>query len=392
MQKDAEEILVAPERFEEPVLTREETEEAIRFILRKIDRNMKIFTDRFPAPASEKGVYPAVENTGWTASFWTGMLWLAYEATGDAKYRSAAENTLKSFEDRLERNICMDTHDIGFLYTLSCVAAFRLTGNAAARRTALAAAEKLLGRYSETAGIIQAWGSLGDPARQGCMIIDCLMNLPLLYWAGETAGEAKYTVAALRHAKNAARYLVRPDFSTFHTFYMDVPTGQPKYGKTRQGYSDSSCWARGQAWGIYGFPLSYAHTGDPAFLETAVNAANYFLNRLPGDGVCCWDLIFTDEKTQRDSSAAAIAAGGLLELAGRLYPLHPYRAVYENAAKTIVHSLIDGYLAEGGSSGILKHGVYSIPEKMGIDECCIWGDYFFFEALVRLCRFRRSYW
>lgn len=393
MKRIAKESIQRPERFPASVLTKEKIEAAIHFVLKQIDKNLSCFPDAFPAPCSRGGVYPPAGNEDWTPSFRTGMLWLAYEVTGDARYRAAAERDIKSFVNRLDKQICLNTHDIGFLYTLSCVAASKITGDKAARRTALSAADHLLDRYNEEAGVIQAWGNLEDPERQGCMIIDCLMNLPLLYWAGQATGNPKYTFAARRHAQNSMEYLVRPDASTFHTFYMDVVTGKPKFGKTRQGYSDSSSWSRGQAWSIYGFPLSYAYTGDRSFLDVAVKTANYFLNRLPKDGICCWDLIFTDEKVQRDSSAAAIAACGFLQLAKGIDLLDPCRKIYENAARFMVNSLIDGYLAEYGSSnGILLHGVYSIPENKGIDECCIWGDYFFFEALVRLSRDWSCYW
>ncbi|HBC29686.1 MAG TPA: glucuronyl hydrolase, partial [Clostridiales bacterium] len=282
------------ERFLPSSLFREKVKKTIQFTLKQIDKNLLIYRDLFPAPASKNGFYGAVKNEGWTASFWTGMLWLAYELTSDKKYRDAAEIQLKSFQSRLEKNISMETHDIGFLYTLSCVAATKLTKNTEARRTAIKAANRLLGRYLQKAGIIQAWGSLSDPKTSGCMIIDCLMNLPLLYWASEESGDRKYAEAAYQHAKSTAQYIVRPDASTYHTFYMDIETGKPKYGKTRQGYSDTSCWSRGQGSSIYGFSLSYAYTKDPAFLDIAGKTANYFLNRLPEDNICCWDLIFTD--------------------------------------------------------------------------------------------------
>lgn len=151
----------------------------IAFILDKIDKNLEQFSDKFPAPASKGNIYPAIENTDWTSSFWTGMLWLAYEVTGDVKYRKAAEKQLESYKERLDKRDHTDTHDLGFLYTLSCVAAYRLTGDEEARNTALKAADMLMERYYEKAGIIQAWGDLRDPGRRGRMIIDCCMNLQL---------------------------------------------------------------------------------------------------------------------------------------------------------------------------------------------------------------------
>lgn len=384
-----------PEVFLRPAaLTRKDCEGAIAYVLKKIDENLETFTYKFPASASVGNVYPAVDNTDWTASFWTGMLWLAYEVTGDEKYRRTAEIQLESYRERVEKRIATDTHDLGFLYTLSCVAAWKLTGNESAKAAAVQAADLLMNRYFEKAGIIQAWGDLKDPANRGRMIIDCCMNLPLLYWASQVTGDRKYSDAARAHVTNAARYLVREDASTFHTFYMDVGSGEPKYGKTAQGYSDTSCWARGQAWGIYGFPLSYLYTGDWTLIETAKKVTDYFLNRLPADYVCYWDLVFTQGTEERDSSAAAIAACGLLEIARHLPLTDGAKPVYEGAAQHVIKSLIANYRTDGvpESNGILLHAVYGKPQHNGVDECNIWGDYYFFEALVRLTRDWKPYW
>ncbi len=369
-------------------------ETAIQYVLKKIDENLKTFTDEFPAPASQNNVYPAIENTDWTASFWTGMLWLAYEVTGEEKYRKIAEIHLESFKKRINEEIAIDTHDLGFLYTLACIAAYKLTDNEEAKHTALEAADHLITRYFEKAGIIQAWGDLQDPAQRGRMIVDCLMNLPLLYWASQVTGNMQYYDIAYTHAQQTANYIVRENASTFHTFYMDVDTGAPKYGKTQQGYSDDSCWARGQTWAIYGFPLSYRYTGDWQFIELTKKLTNYFLNRLPDDHICYWDLIFTEGVEERDSSAATIAACGMLELAKYLPLTDEYKRLYENAAVTILHSLVEHYttITCPASNGILLHAVYNKPEKKGVDECCIWGDYYYFEALVRLIKDWKLYW
>lgn len=235
-----------------------------------------------------------------------------------ALYQQAAEHQLASYKQRIEEQIQTDTYDLGFLYSLSAVAEFKITGKPLARATALQAADLLAGRYFPQAGIIQAWGDLSDPEQCGRMIIDCLLNLPLLYWATETGGDPRYAEYARTHVAQAARYLVRPDYSTYHTYYMDVETGAPRYGNTHQGYADDSCWSRGQAWGIYGFLLSYKYTGDASLVELSKELARYFLGRTPADGVVYWDLIFTEGTEQeKDSSASAVAACGLLELAER---------------------------------------------------------------------------
>lgn len=396
MSRIADEGIRKAGKYAEVTLwTKEECDKAIGFVLAKIDRNMAQFKgDVFPSPASVNLIYEEWGNVEWTPGFWTGMLWLAYETTGEAKYRAAAEAQLDGYRDRLGSKKHTETHDLGFLYTLSCVAAYKLTGSEDAKRTAVRAAELLRGRFFEKAGIIQAWGNLDNPKQRGRMIIDCCMNLPLLYWASEITGDDAYGRIAESHARQSMNYLIRGDASSFHTFYMDVETGEPLRGTTAQGYSDDSCWSRGQAWALYGFPLSYAYTRDEELLEAGVRTANYYLNRLPEDDVAYWDLVFTEGDEERDSSAAAIAACGLLELARHLPVLHPYRRIYESAALRMLRSLSERYTTAGmpASNGILQHAVYAKPLGNGIDECCIWGDYFYFEALVRASRDWRAYW
>ena len=371
----------------------DQIDDMIASVLARVDRALPSFIDRFPAPSSENGFYRAIGNDEWTNGFWTGMLWLSWEITGEPGFRAAAETQVASFAERLERLINLDHHDLGFLYTLSACAAHQLTGSREGRAAGIGAARLLLDRFDRVAGVIQAWGDMADPEQRGRMIIDCNLNLPLLYWAARETGEKVFREAADRHLAQAAKFLVRPDGSTFHTFYVDTETGAPRHGSTHQGYSDDSCWARGQAWGIYGFALGFRHTKDPALLKLSARLADYFLARLPSDGVCAWDLIFTDDKAQRDSSAAAIAACGLLELAGALPDADPSRARYQCWAWTILRALHEAYLAPlEASNGVLAHGVYHMPNGVGVDESCIWGDYFYLEALVRLSRDWDPYW
>ncbi|MCE0828669.1 glycoside hydrolase family 88 protein [Buttiauxella sp. A2-C2_NF] len=367
---------------------------ALKSVTKKMDKNIIALGDKFPNEACEGGKWAPTGNVEWTTSFWTGQLWLMWELTGDDKYRQAAERYLPSFAERLDQRIETATHDLGFLYTLSCINAWRLTGNETARQTALQAADILMERYNPVAKIIQAWGDLNDPEQQGRMIIDCNMNLPLLYWASEQTGDARYAQAATAHAQQAAKYIVRPDSSTFHTFYMDVETGEPRFGNTHQGFSDTSCWSRGQAWGIYGFLLTYLYTGDTSMVDLTRSLAHYFINRLPEDDVCHWDLALLGTDAVRDSSAAAITACGLLELVNTLPVLDEHRAHYEEMALRIIQSLTDNYLARDDEAceGLLKHSVYHMASGKGVDECCSWGDYFYLEALTRVRKVWNLYW
>ena len=367
--------------------------EAMHYVKSKVNENLPKYSTVFPTSSSENLIYGEMGNKDWTEGFWTGILWLLYEDTNEEKYLSALETLLRTFQERLDQNIDLNTHDIGFLYSLSTLAGYKITGNEKALELSVRAADCLMERYSEKAQIIQAWGNLEDPKEKGRMIIDCLMNLSLLYNISEITGEKKYKEAAEHHAKQAQKYLVREDYSTYHTYYMNVDTGEPIKGVTAQGYSDNSAWARGQAWGVYGFVLSYAHTGDKTFLETASRIADYYLERLPEDFVPYWDLYFQEGDEYRDSSSAGILACGLLELSKHLPVLDPRKKEYEETAVRIVKSLFENYTTEKDlSNGIIKHGVYAIPFHVGVDECCIWGDYFYVEALMRLRNVWNMYW
>ena len=372
----------------------DEMASARNHVLTLIRRHLTEFGDKFPAEAAVDGRYPLTENVEWTTSFWTGQLWLAWEMSGDAVFRELAEKHVRSFGARIAGRHDTNTHDLGFLYTLSCVAAWRLTGNRDARGFSLLAAEALLERFHVRAKIIQAWGDLKDPAQAGRMIIDCTMNLPLLYWATEQTGDPRFADAAKAHVQQSATYLIRPDASTYHTYYMDVETGAPRYGNTQQGYADDSCWSRGQAWGIYGFLLSYIYTGDRDMIALSKRLANYFLNRLPEDYVCHWDLALLGTDALRDSSSAAIAVCGLLELVKHLPVTDPDRTRYQQWAEGIMSSLTKHYLAgsDEACNGLLKHSVYHLASNKGVDECSSWGDYFYVEALMRVTQSWKLYW
>lgn len=362
--------------------------------LAQVKENISYFKDQYPQPSSEGQQYHSIENVEWTSGFWSGQLWLSYQLSGEQAFADAGLAQIRSYRDRIENRIVVDHHDLGFLYSLSCIAAFKTTSDSSAKLTALKAADCLMERFLPVAGIIQAWGNLNDPSEAGRMIMDCNLNLPLLYWASEESGDPKYRDAANQHIRQAVRYLIRDDASSFHTYFMDVKTGNPLKGATHQGYSDSSCWARGQAWGITGFPLVYRYYPAPALLEQSARLANYFLNRLPRDHICYWDLIFTQGEEPRDSSSAAIAVCGLLDLVRYLPLTDPDRAVYEGAAKAILSALIKFYTPEEikPGQGLLLHGVYHMPNKVGVDEACAWGDYFYLEALTRFAKIWEPYW
>jgi unsaturated chondroitin disaccharide hydrolase len=387
----------------------EELAPAVAAAVATVRRNAVAFDGVYPDDTTRDGRYlprPAVTgfapgaNRGWTTSFVPGMQWLAHDLTGDEDLRAAALRHAEDFVRRVRADEDLDTHDLGFLYTLSCVNAWRVARDQAAKDAALAAANHLMTRFLEPAGIIQAWGDLSDPAQRGRTIIDSLMNMPLLTWAADVTGEDRFADAVRRHTEQLRAHMLRPDDSSFHTFYWDAETGAPLRGATEQGAGDGSAWARGQAWGIYGFALDHRARGELASLRAAERCADYFLAHLPADHVAYWDLVFGEgSDAARDSSAAAIAVCGLLELAS----LEPddvagsaLRDRYTAAALDILRSLVARYTPGPGerSDALLLHAVYDAPKNIGVDEGCLWGDYFYLEALTRctLPGWRSPWW
>lgn len=385
--------------FEEyPGISGEEIKCALDFCTRQILHVLPQFTDKFQQAYSEKGFYPPVENTDWTTGFWTGEIWLAYEYSRDERLRKAAEIQVHDFWERIDKKISVDHHDMGFLYSPSCVAAYKLTGNGEGKEAAIKAADQLISRFQPKGGFIQAWGSMDAPENYR-LIIDCLLNLPLLYWASEETGDDKYRKIAEQHIHTAVANVIREDYSTWHTFFFDRETGAPDHGATCQGYRDGSAWARGQAWGVYGMALAYKYTGRKEYIDLFRGVTEYFLTHLPKDLVPYWDLEFTDGDDQpRDSSSASIAACGMLEMSAYLEPREAEH--YRKIAAKIMKSLYDNYAVKdfATSNGLVLHSTYSnhspynTCNHYGVDECNAWGDYFYMEALTRMSVDWKPYW
>ena len=381
-----------------PAITPKELEEAAAQAVRQTRAALVEFGEAFKGIYSEHNFYSKADNCQWTNGFWTGELWLAYELTGEEDFRRTALKHTESFRIRLEQEIETDTHDLGFLYTPSCVAAYKLTGDVKSRETALLAARKLASRFHEKGQFIQAWGSMEERENYR-LIIDCLLNLPLLFWASEETGDPMYANIAKAHLDSALKVVVRSDFSTYHTYYFDPDTGQPLKGVTHQGYSAESVWARGQAWGVYGIALGYRYTGKKEYLPLFESVANYFLEHLPDNLIPYWDFTFSEGSLEpRDSSAAAIAACGFLEMADLLDSEKAMN--YRKKAMCLMKALHDVCAVKEPSisNGQLLHGVsgrktpYNDCIDHGIDECNLWGDYYYMEALVRLSKKWRPYW
>lgn len=367
---------------------------ALDVVEEKTRLNIEYFGSMFPSAATKDYIYKKVINEDWTDGFWTGILWMMYQYKGDTIYRATANTNVTSFTKRMDEHIVLDHHDMGFLYSLSCVASYKLTGDENAKKQAILAADNLLNRWHDNPGFIQAWGAMDNDAEHR-FIVDSLLNLPLLYWATEVTGDQKYTEVAKRHYDIVVKYCLREDGSAYHTYYVDPKTHEPSHGVTHQGYADDSSWARGQAWAIYGIALNYGQAPSQEKMDKFIKTTDYFLDKLPADHVPYWDLIFTDGSGhERDSGSAAIAVCGILEMLQYIDD-EKLRTKLLGAVDLMMESLIENYANTDriGGAPLLNEGVYSWHEDNGVDEGNLWGDYFYVEALMRLANPEwKPYW
>ncbi len=320
----------------------------------------------------------------WVGGHWVGLLWLTHAASGDPSLEAAARawagRLLPQLNDQAD-------HDLGFLFELGFVLGSKLTGDEGLKSPALQAAAILSRRFNPRGQFIQAWGALeASPELRGRTIMDTMMNLDLLFWASKETGNPHYAEIAAGHARTVLTYHVRPDGSTSHVCDFNPETGEFIKQDTHQGMSASSCWSRGQAWGVYGFADCYRATGDPAFLTAGRRLMVYLWPRLPTDLVPFWDfdspLIPNDV---RDSSAASVLASSLLSLAS-IENDPNLASIWQNRAISILESLWKNYTSRyTGEASLLLHGTRSKPHNL-MDHGLIYGDYYFVEALMRLSK------
>ena len=341
--------------------------------------------EEFPE-SFQGGAWKAIEKERpaghWVDGFWTGLLWLSYAHTGDAALRAGAEY----WTNRLAHMKSSEgTHDLGFIFYLSHVLAGRLTEDSAWYDNALEAASTLTKRFNPRGEYLQAWDDDGIRKWAGRTNIDLMMNLALLYWASERAGDGQPAQIATLHARTSRLALVRGDGSTAHVADFDPNSGLLIRREQYQGYSHDSCWSRGQAWALYGFATCYRYTRIPAFLTTAQALAGYTIRHLPQDLVPYWDYNSPHiPQTYRDSSAAAVTACGLLELA---HVDSENAARWSGLAQRILLSLCENYLIRDadGPSSLLRDGARSVPANY-MAHGLIYGDYYFLEALTAFTR------
>lgn len=315
----------------------------------------------------------------WTNGFWAGMLWQMYHSTGHETYRSTAEYSEEAFDRALAGYVGLH-HDVGFQFLHTAVADYRLTGNEASKVRGLHAANLLAGRYNPAGEYIRAW-NLDKP---GWMIVDCLMNIPLLYWAGKELGDPRYADIADRHAHTAIRVLQREDGSCNHIAIFDPATGELLECPGGQGYGPGSSWSRGQAWAVYGFALAFLHTGRKEYLDAAKRAAHYFLANIALTGyVPLTDFRAPGEPVSVDTTAGACAACGLLQIA-EMVPELEKRLYYDSAERMLMELAQHHCDWNPETDGILQNGTVAYGREGETHVPIIYGDYFLTEGILRL--------
>ncbi|MDR0394098.1 MAG: glycoside hydrolase family 88 protein [Tannerella sp.] len=318
----------------------------------------------------------------WCSGFMPGTLWYLYEHTKDAKLLNYAE----TYTGRIEKEqYNKGTHDLGFMIYCSYGNGLRLTDHKAYIPIMMTGAESLITRYNPLVGCIKSWNS--NDKWQFPVIIDNMMNLEFLLWASKQSGDPKFREICISHADKTIRNHFRVDYSSYHVVSYDTITGLPEKKNTHQGYSDESAWARGQAWGLYGFVVMYRETKKQAYLDQAKGIADFLVRHpnLPADGIPYWDFNAPDiPDAKRDASAGAIMASALIELS--LYVDRESADEYIRIAETQLRTLSSPeYFAEKGTNGnfILKHSTGHLPGNSEVDVPLTYADYYYVEALLR---------
>ncbi|MNZ43475.1 Unsaturated glucuronyl hydrolase [compost metagenome] len=369
------------------------SDEAWSQVHEKVQRTSGRIGAGFPH-ASINGSYVLEPAHWWTAGFWPGLLWLLYQdaESRDERYKEIAEACEQQLDEVLMGFEKLD-HDIGFMWTLTSVARYKLLGESESRKRALLAASILCGRFNVKGNYIRAWNPWSEGERnEGWAIIDCMMNLPLLYWASETTGDPRFKHLAMEHADTVLEHFIRPDGSVNHIVVFDPETGEQVSVNGGQGFAPNSAWSRGTAWAVYGMALSYRYTGEVRYLEAAKRTAHFFITNLPEDAVPHWDFrLPVGIEPYRDSSAGACAACGLLEIASAVSAEES--AVYQKAGERILRSLYENYGAwDTEEEGLILHGTSHYPERKNLDVPLIYGDYYFVEGLSRLRGNSKTFW
>ncbi|MDO4299482.1 MAG: glycoside hydrolase family 88 protein [Lachnospiraceae bacterium] len=356
--------------------------------------------DRIPYTTNADGDYDDRSDTErewslgdglnwWTNGFWGGIMWLLYQDTGEKRYADIARIS----EYRMEK--CFNDfyglhHDVGFMFQLSAVADYRLTGNARSKKTGMHAANLLAGRFNPAGNFIRAWNEMPGDDTTGWAIIDCMMNLSLLYWASEETNDPRFRHIAMAHADTAGKYFIRPDGSVNHIVEFDPETGEIVRSLGGQGYGEGSSWTRGQGWAIYGFMISYIHTGKQEYLDTAKRVAHYCMANLPENGIIPVDFRQPKEPAYEDSCGACVIACGLLEIAG--YVPEQEKGMYVRAAVKILKAIDESRADWSRDCDAIVQNCTAAYHSAEHHFTMSYADYFFLEAIYKLRGTGRFLW
>lgn len=334
----------------------------------------------FPRSVND-GEIRFVNSPDWTSGFYPGILWYMYDLTEDAYWKEAAERHTYFVEQEMQNN---SDHDIGFKIYSSFGQGYRLTGNPHYRDVIIKSAETLITRFNDKVGAIRSW-DFNAENWDFPVIIDNMMNLELLFRATEETGDSTYYDIAVAHANTTLEEHFREDNSSYHVIDFNPETGDVRKRNTHQGYSHDSSWARGQAWGLYGFTMAYRFTKDLAYLEQAEKIAEYILSHpsVPDDMVPYWDYNASNLSNEpRDVSAAVITVSALFELS----TFHRSKSVfYVEKASNILNNVQEGFMSEPGENfGFLLEqstGNYNRSDEVSVP--IIYAEYYYLEAIKR---------
>ena len=353
--------------------------------LDKVVKKLTVMADEiksdFPMTFPAKGVFDphgvGRNISEWTTAFWPGIMWLMYLKTGDDTFRKYAEKCEAKLDEAFDIFTVIH-HDVGFMWSLSAVADYKITGNEKSKARAMHAATILAGRFNHKAKYIRAW----DHKTFRWAIIDCMMNIPLLSFATKMQDDPRFAQVAEAHADTVAKCFIRGDGSSNHIVEFDPESGEITATPGGQGYASGSSWSRGQAWALYGFVLAYLNLGKQEYLDTAKKVAHYFIANLEDGKLPLVDFRAPEEPVYYDSSAASIAVCGLIEIA-KAVPEYEAK-IYERAAMKLLRVLDENCNYKEDEIRLLENGSASYSVTSGMHLPYIFGDYYLLEALMKL--------
>lgn len=319
----------------------------------------------------------------WTSGFYPGVLWYAYEVTGNERWKTEAIKRTEVFEDF--KNIT-EHHDIGFMMFPAYGKGFEIGNIKEYKDILLTSAASLASRFNPNVGTIRSWSNKMHPRwKQHITIIDNMLNLELLFWAAKNGGDSKFYDIAVKHAETTMKNHFRKDLTSWHVLEYDSINGNVLNRHTKQGFADDSRWSRGQAWGVYGYTMVYKETKDKRFLDFAKKITDKYLSLLPEDMVPAWDFdVQSNPKEEKDASAAAIVASALFDLSTLVESKEDQKRYYNAGVKMLKSLGSEKYSAVGKADSFLLHSTGAKSLGHEIDVALIYADYYYIEALSRL--------